>query len=50
MTNVELFNNGKGWRIALIVGKLKCTLDRFQAENLVKALQVALLRIEGRET
>jgi hypothetical protein len=46
---VEVFNNGRGWRIAINLRNGRTTMDRQQAENLSKKLITALSRLEDRE-
>jgi hypothetical protein len=43
--DVEVFNNGRGWRISISLNEKKTVLTKSQGEVLVKKMQVALSRI-----
>jgi hypothetical protein len=48
--DVEVFNNGRGWRIAITLAAGKIILTKAGAEILLTKIKVALLRLEGRDT
>jgi len=48
IADVEVFNNGRGWRISLLLNEKKTVLDRNQAVILMNKMQVALSRLDDK--